>query len=347
MKDNYIATAKAIGIILMVVGHAISQNFAYRFIYMFHMPLFFFCSGYFYKVPTSLEGVGLFVQKRIKGLYFPFVKWGILFLIFHNLFCDWHLYNILDTNYYTIPDHLNRFRSLLLTMTGQEQLLDPFWFLKELILSSMLICVLTYVLRKYDFKYKDIVVWLLFIFLTVITKYYRFGLPIIWDVSIMFLSATFVFAGYMYRKVERNSFYSYKSLILCFGTLLLFVWVRNDYLDMLWYNSFNVLLYIPFALIGIFMIFAFSRLIERYSVKRFFYYLGNHTMIILVLHLLVFKIGNLTKIIIYGFPIEKLSDFKIIQEYNDYFWIIYTLIGIIIPLVYNIIWERIKYCFSK
>ena len=347
MKDNYIATAKAIGIILMVVGHAISQNYAYRFIYMFHMPLFFFCSGYFYKVPTSLEGVGLFAKKRIKGLYFPFVKWGIFFLMLHNLFCDWHLYNIPDTNYYNITDHFYRFRSLLLSMTGQEQLLDPFWFLKELLLSSILICVVTFVLRRYDFKYKDIVVWLSFILLTVITKYYKFGLPIIWNVSIMFLSATFVYAGYMYRKIERYSFYSYKSLILCFGTLLLFVWVRKDYLDMLWYNSCNILLYIPFALIGICMVFTASKLIEQYSIKRLFYYIGNHTMIILVLHLLVFKIGNVIKIIIYGLPIAKLSDFKIIQEYNDFFWIIYTLLGIIIPLVYNKIWERIKYCFLK
>lgn len=149
----------------------------------------------------------------------------------------------------------------------------------------------------------------------------------------------------MFRKIERDHYYSYKGLILSIGTILLFVWVWNDYLDMLWYTSYNVLLYIPFALIGVYMIFAVSKLIERYSVKRYLYYLGNHTMIILVLHLLVFKIGNLTKIIIYGFPIEKLSDFKIIQENNDFFWIIYSLLGIIIPLLCNKIWEHSKKTF--
>ena len=95
------------------------------------------------------------------------------------------------------------------------------------------------------------------------------------------------------------------------------------------------------------MVFTASKLIEQYSIKKFFYYIGNHTMIILVLHLLVFKIGNVIKIIIYGLPIVKLSDFKIIQENNDFFWIIYTLLGIIIPLAYNKIWECIKRCFSK
>ena len=133
-KDNYLSTAKAIGIILMVVGHAISQNFAYRFIYMFHMPLFFFCSGYFFKVPSSLEGVGRFAIKRFKGLYWPFVKWGIFFLLFHNIFCAWNLYDSSYIYNYNSSEFFHRFKSLLLTMTGQEQLLDPFWFLKQLLL---------------------------------------------------------------------------------------------------------------------------------------------------------------------------------------------------------------------
>ena len=108
-KDNYISTAKAIGIILMVVGHAISQNFAYRYIYMFHMPLFFFCSGYFYKVPASLGGVGLYAQKRIKGLYYPYVKWGVLFLLFHNVFCSLRIYDTKYVYYYDSSDFLQRF----------------------------------------------------------------------------------------------------------------------------------------------------------------------------------------------------------------------------------------------
>lgn len=41
MKNNYIAIAKALGIMLMVVGHSGCPDYLYRFIYMFHMPLFF------------------------------------------------------------------------------------------------------------------------------------------------------------------------------------------------------------------------------------------------------------------------------------------------------------------
>lgn len=55
MKDKVvhvdISIAKALGIILMVVGHSGCPEILARFIYLFHMPLFFFCSGYFFTPP--------------------------------------------------------------------------------------------------------------------------------------------------------------------------------------------------------------------------------------------------------------------------------------------------------
>jgi predicted tellurium resistance membrane protein TerC len=40
---NSITIAKAIGIILMVVGHSGCPQMLSKFIYLFHMPLFFLC----------------------------------------------------------------------------------------------------------------------------------------------------------------------------------------------------------------------------------------------------------------------------------------------------------------
>ena len=44
-----ITYTKALGIILMVWGHSGTFSYARDFIYMFHMPLFFFCAGYCFK----------------------------------------------------------------------------------------------------------------------------------------------------------------------------------------------------------------------------------------------------------------------------------------------------------
>ena len=50
---------RGIGILLMIVGHTILvDGFGYRFIYSFHMPLFFLISGYFANGVTISRGGG-------------------------------------------------------------------------------------------------------------------------------------------------------------------------------------------------------------------------------------------------------------------------------------------------
>ncbi|MCK6584746.1 MAG: acyltransferase family protein, partial [Anaerolineales bacterium] len=51
-RIDYIDIAKGIGIILVVMGHndfALISPFTHKLIYSFHMPMFFFMSGMFFK----------------------------------------------------------------------------------------------------------------------------------------------------------------------------------------------------------------------------------------------------------------------------------------------------------
>lgn len=343
-RDNYFSTAKAIGIILMVVGHTIGPNYLCRFIYMFHMPLFFLCSGYFYEVPDNFVGFRCFIIKKIKGLYFPYVKWSIVFLILHNLFYTLHFYPTENKyfGYYNNSDYLYHLKSILTTMTGHDKLLDPFWFLKELFFASLFVCLISFLLRKISFKYKDLLLLLTFVALTAITKPEELGVPVIWNLSIMFLGATFYYAGYLYRKLENVKYYTFKVFLLCLIVVLGFVLIWNKSLDMLWYDANSVLLYIPIALMGIMMVLTSSNFLERFNyVKRMFYYIGKNTLIILALHLLTFKLASLIKISIYGLSINRLAD-TYIEEYNQFFWLIYIIFGIGGPLLCHVICDIVK-----
>lgn len=92
VKGNMISIAKGIGIILMVIGHSGCPSYMRNFIYMFHMPLFFIISGYCFK-SYYLYNFKLFAKKKFVGLYLPFVKYSVLFLILHNLFYKIGIYN--------------------------------------------------------------------------------------------------------------------------------------------------------------------------------------------------------------------------------------------------------------
>jgi len=327
---------------LMVVGHSGCPDYLYRFIYMFHMPLFFFCSGFFMKPAEKFVDVRKFVFRRFKGLYWPYVKWGLLFLLFHNLFLSWKLYDPDYINYYSRSDFIDRFLHIVFTMTGHDQLADPFWFFKQLLLSSILVFVVEYALRSFRSKLKYLIVFLVLLSLTIISKFYGWGLPVIWNLSIIFLSACFFFLGYIYKKFELKTIPPYLGL-LALMILILGVYLYDDYLDMLWYTWKNVTLYIVMALVGVFMALSFSQILERTPFNHILYYIGNHTMIIFILHLLIFKIVSLLKIFIYHMPYNQLADFKVIQEYNDFFWVIYSIVGVSLPLVL----ERIVYKFKN
>lgn len=79
MRDDKVTIAKAIGILLMVAVHGGMQKYGADFIVMFHMPLFFFVSGYCFK-EKHLNSLPQFVKKRIKGLYKPYINGRSFFL---------------------------------------------------------------------------------------------------------------------------------------------------------------------------------------------------------------------------------------------------------------------------
>ena len=79
-RVGYLDIAKGIGIILVVMGHndfALISPFAHKFIYSFHMPMFFFMSGMFFKPDLPFW---TFLQKRFHRVLKPFL--AILLLIF-------------------------------------------------------------------------------------------------------------------------------------------------------------------------------------------------------------------------------------------------------------------------
>ena len=66
---------KGIAILLMVVGHSGCPSYLRNFIYLFHMGLFYYASGHFFKAKGMAEFLP-FLKKKLLGLYWPFVKWG-------------------------------------------------------------------------------------------------------------------------------------------------------------------------------------------------------------------------------------------------------------------------------
>lgn len=85
---QYIDFAKGISILFVVMGHIVQYNLkgesptvVFNFIYSFHMPLFFFLSGYVAALSNtsmSKDKVLSFIRKKGVSLLLPFITWGII-----------------------------------------------------------------------------------------------------------------------------------------------------------------------------------------------------------------------------------------------------------------------------
>lgn len=80
----FIDIAKAICIILVVIGHYVPDNSPnwyvtlHDMIYTFHMPLFMFASGYVYIATKKDVAYGAFLLKKVRRLMIPYISTSVI-----------------------------------------------------------------------------------------------------------------------------------------------------------------------------------------------------------------------------------------------------------------------------
>lgn len=117
--------AKGIGVLLVVMGHNdffTSIGFLRQFIYSFHVPLFFFLSGIFFKPDIGLITV---VTKKFHSLLKPYLVTLLLLFLFSVSFTKVNL-----------PEAFSRLVKSLYS-TGHYLDWVPLWFLPHLFLLSL------------------------------------------------------------------------------------------------------------------------------------------------------------------------------------------------------------------
>lgn len=93
----FLDIAKAICIILVVVGHYMPDNspmwyvMLNKVIYTFHMPLFMFVSGYVYIATKKDISYGSFLMKKVKRLMIPYFTTSVIVITIKLLTQDFML----------------------------------------------------------------------------------------------------------------------------------------------------------------------------------------------------------------------------------------------------------------
>ena len=234
--DNSVSFAKGIGIMLMVLGHTFFSAYGYAVIYMFHMPLFFFLSGYCFRV-SHLEDFRNYAKKRVNRIYIPFVKWGLVFLLLHNFFSYLVLYNEVygfegvAYHLYGVSDYFKKTFFIFFCLRGNEQLLGGYWFLHTMFFASFIFYGLL--------KLKMPVIGGLIALLLSALMYFK-GIQVvnIYCGAKELFAVSCMMAGYLYKSYSIDELvdkYSAYVLIVCAMLLILgSVYWHGDMLDLKW-----------------------------------------------------------------------------------------------------------------
>ena len=389
MRNPTITILKAIAIVLVVVAHSCPPMYLSRFSYMICVSLFFMASGYCFDT-KYLNDEATFVKRRFRGLYVPFVKWSLFFLLL-NAFWFWtgllneHYGNAAGgvTHPLNLHNWLQTLWSIVLNMSGYDQFLcGAYWFFRALLVSSILFLAYMKLLDSTERLNKRHAATAAIVAVGMV------GLAL-WQTSDglrwtgiagggyrELMGTFFLCAGFLYRRFEewnaapastqpvissakaksRNAQLLVKganaairgcetivrtissmplvSMIISATVLALLVAFPHPTMaakartlgEVLWLGLSGV--------VGFSFIYNLSRILHRIAALRQpLTFIGDNTLYIFGWHMLAFKLASMIKVGVYGLPWAMVGSHPVVRIGNsDAFWILYTIVGITLPL---------------
>ena len=327
-RVEYVDIAKGIGITLVVMGHndfALISPFAHKLIYSFHMPMFFFRSGMFFKPDIPFW---TFVRQRFHRVLRPFL-FMILFIFFMSI--SFSKVSILEAS-----------RRLVKAMYGSGQYLDwvQLWFLPHLFVVSLFAYFFVRAIRQTKLsRVRWVLLTGLYIVGVLSIKLFSpfefnllgkdlivYGLP--FSLDLVLISGFFFMLAYELNQKQYVTFLESPLTLFISGlTLVFLVWyfpLKIDFnirqFDSLPVNTIETLL-------GIVFILALSKQLERVNwLSTLFKYIGQASLIVLIFQV----------------PIQDYWGQKLFALTNNLvfsYWISF-LIGVTGPIAINALFIR-------
>ena len=320
-RIHYIDIAKGIGILLVVLGHNDLNAYhpmLHRFIYAFHMPLFFFLSGIFFNPERPFKTL---VKKRFEGLIKPLI---FIILFIYGVFFFFGKMSLVTAGSRLLKS---------LYMTGPYLNWGQLWFLPVLFLINI------YAYFFYKFTKPISKNWVRWAILLITPWIGTLPLPYTWtfDVEILGKSLSFyglpasldlVLLGGFYfilaREISRHvpeDFFTSKIPFLSSAAILFGMVLTLDIpVDMAIRLYSSPILNTIEAIAGIIFTLSLSRQIELNLPKlgNLFSYFGSLTMSIFIFHL----------------PIQEMVNGKLVPHIgqNDLTVLIAFVSGVLLPI---------------
>ncbi len=267
--------AKSISMILVVFGHChLSTPLITQFIYSFHIPLFFFLSGFLCHNDFSKKK---FVDD-INNLLIPYLFYGIIFVFFTSLVSHSLSYQHLE-------------KEIIKLCLGTDSSIGPIWFLPALFICKQLFLIIN-LIKKYNILYYILILTTFISPLAI--HYYKlntfffsdsalFGLPFFYMGNLSSIVIIHKIASF-----KKGTLLVYSLLFFCFTICLSYL---NDFVSIAEciYGT-SIFIYYINAITGILAIICICIYINKSN--KFIFITSYGTIVTLGLHSYFFWIFN-------------------------------------------------------
>lgn len=310
IRIDKIDLVKTIGILAVVLGH-IGNPYS-KYIYSWHMPLFFFIAGYLLKdnYRNCFSVIANYAKKYFRIFVLANIA-GILLASLRNYFLAREMLTwqeiVVDTFLYANSAPIVHYGFVL-------------WFLPALFWAK------SFFIWGTNSRHS----WVAYILLLFIASLHKFEFHNYLGIRAGLDASLYVFLGYLYKQVE-NNILLVRGLSIIALVVILNLSIPDTNIQMGLYD--NKIISIVYALLNIVIIFNLVDIIDRSLRGRFpiLSYLGKHSLQIMILHVYT---NNIAHIIV-----EKILK----QNYWQVKLLISVLLSVLLLEGYYFIKGRIKY----
>lgn len=293
-RIEWIDQLKGFGIFLVVYGH----NFPIteKYIYSFHMPLFFIVAGIFHPVVQNKKSI----VKRVKTILIPYFLWSLFLFLFWVIIGRFYGES---ANY-----NLSVYKNLIgvFYAQGDRAYMDwgiPMWFLPTIFLTFLSF----YLIRLIKNKAAQNITLLFCVLLGFsLPRYY--DINFMWSADVALVSLIFYTIGFYFKQQILNPKKSLKwPFLLAIGGLHFGLFYFNHKVDMYRSEYGNELLFILNGVLGTLFYISLFKLIPRFKIFEF---IGKFTIPILALQIRALTFIKLFLLIFFGMQIFEFSELE-------------------------------------
>jgi len=344
IDKEYWNIVKGIGIILVVIGHLCWD--LTRYIYLFHLPLFFFVSGYLYNEDKYGDDPYLHVANRLKSSWMKYVLVFWVLIWTHNLWLDLKIAWVYP-GYYDITDIAGEMVQALLGQGG-ESFGITLWFVPVSVISTCLLgFIVTFSRKVYTFTNSLLAKYgmqFIIVLGCTILGYYleKKQVYLAAESQVSLVVMPFLWIAYLLRNVRLDikPYLNIVGAILC-GVLVYAA--SGEYkldLAMKWVYPYMHIV----AFMGIYMCLYLAKMIQKVSgLNKCIAAYGKASFWIMFAHLPLCRIFDWIYINL-NFP-ERFEELYYVIDtviFPDKFWPVYLLIGLGLTFFIYIGYEEIK-----